>query len=216
MIDTPSSGSPGWVVKDVDLYTTTVLFASTNEVATYANSVLAGCRIINGARSPKAAVNFAIKFPLDVSYKKLQIFRGSVEEFIKARPREWGAFVAFRANRVEVDFGFVEYSVCCEHREPWQHAPMINKSKADLTSFCLELSKKMSMRYRSPPMPIDLNFMNGGFDRPPDHILNYPAHSAHSPRPPDEFENQHTTRDRANTVESVDWKTVSALFDSRK
>lgn len=30
-------------------------------------------------------------------------------------------------------------------------------SKADLSSFALELMKKMNMRYVAPPMPIDLN-----------------------------------------------------------
>ena len=214
MIDTPASGSPGWIVKDVDLFTTTVLYASTNECATYANSTLAACRIINGARSPKAAVGFAIKFPLDVSYKKLQVYKGAVEGFIKARPREWGAFVAFRANRVEVDFGFVEYSVFAEHRDSWQHAPMVNKSKADLTSFCLELSKKMNMRYRSPPMPIDLN-MSGATNatRAFDTMLNQPFQS---PVPSGEYDERPPARDRANTVESVDWQAVSAMFDIAK
>lgn len=33
----------------------------------------------------------------------------------------------------------------------------ILQSKADLSSFCLEVSKKLDMRYESPPMPVNLS-----------------------------------------------------------
>lgn len=55
-IDVTNTGSPGWIVKDIGLYTTTVIYGSTNEVATYSNSSLAASRIINAARSPKASL----------------------------------------------------------------------------------------------------------------------------------------------------------------
>jgi hypothetical protein len=214
MIDTPTSGSPGWIVKDVDLFTTTVLYLATNETATYSNSSLAACRIINGARSYKAAVSFLHKFPLDAPYKKLQVFKGALESFIKARPREWGAFVAFRATRVEVDLGFVEYIVVAEHRESWQQAGIVNNSKAELTSFSLELSKKMNMRYRSPPMPIDLSIMGGNGSLAP--LETIAGRTYHSPGPSADFGAHPAGRDRANTVESVDWQAVSAMFDNKK
>ena len=217
MVDTPASGSPGWIVKDVDLFTTTVLYASTNETATIANSTLAACRVINGARSPKASISISIKFPLESSYKKLQVFRGAVEGFVKARPREWRAFNSFRATRVEVDLGFVEYSICTEHRESWQAAGIISQSKAELTSFCLELSKKMGMRYRSPPKPVDLTFNGSGTnvasgnDAGAEMSEFLPGLSAAA------YETQPLMgRERSNTVESVDWRTVSAMFDTKK
>lgn len=40
-------------------------------------------------------------------------------------------------------------------------------SKAQVASFCLELSKKLNMRYRSPPLPVDLAMVKsnrGSFD----------------------------------------------------
>lgn len=199
------------------MFTTTVVYASTNEVATYANSSLAGCRIINASRSPKAVVIFMIKFPLDTTYKKLKIFKGAVEEFIKARPREWRSLLAFRANRVEVDAGFVEYIVVCEHRESWQLAGDIFTSKANLTSFCLELSKKMNMRFRSPPMPVDLNVTGGAsklYGQP--HLDTIEEQAKFSPQPYSYEENSSNGRARTNTVESVDWKAVSAMFDQKK
>jgi hypothetical protein len=41
-------------------------------------------------------------------------------------------------------------------REAWQNLGAILASKATVASFCLELSKKLDMRYQSPPLPVDL------------------------------------------------------------
>lgn len=87
-IDTSGAGSAGWVVKDVDLFTTTVVYGATNEVATYSNGSLASYRIINAARSPKAVITFLFKFPIDAKYERLQVFKNAMEQFVLARPRE--------------------------------------------------------------------------------------------------------------------------------
>ena len=187
---------------DVDLYTTTVLYASTNEVATYSNSSLAVYRIINAARSKRAAVNIPLKYPIDASYKKLQVYKGAVEEFIKSRPREWGALLSFRATLVEVDLGYIQYNLCAEHRESWQQASVVGQSKAELTSFCLELANQMNMRYQSPPMPINLNMTSGDVSQDVLLGLNHPGPSQTLPvlQPCD--------------GDSVDWKAVaSAMFE---
>lgn len=162
-VDTPTSGSPGWIVKDIDLYTTTVVYGATNEVATYSNGSLAAFRIINAARSHKANVNFLIKFPISAPYSKLKIVKSAIEKFVQARPREWVSFFSFRATRVEPDLGFVEYMVFCQHREPWQNIGAVMQSKADLQNFCLELSKIMDLRYVSPPMPVEFKVDGGVF-----------------------------------------------------
>jgi hypothetical protein len=97
-LDTDNTGSPGWIVKDIDLFTTTVVLGATNEVATYNNGSLANFRIINAARSFKAVMSFQMKFPIDCPYEKIQLFRKVIEEFVRARPREvrrlrcWEAF----------------------------------------------------------------------------------------------------------------------------
>jgi hypothetical protein len=71
--------------------------------------------------------------------------------------REWMAMSGFRATRVEADQGFVEYIVVAQHRESWQTPGALRTSMADLSSFALELSKKMNIRYRSPALPVDLS-----------------------------------------------------------
>ena len=45
--DTNTAGSSMWFVENVTVFTTTVRYASTNEVATYSNGSLARLRIVN-------------------------------------------------------------------------------------------------------------------------------------------------------------------------
>ena len=82
-------GSATWFVQSVGLFTTTVRFAATNEVATLANGSLAASRVINAKRSTQANCYVYMKFSVDVPYSKVLIFRKAVEDFIKDRPREW-------------------------------------------------------------------------------------------------------------------------------
>jgi hypothetical protein len=81
-------GSQGWFVKDIDLFTTTLILGVTNEVATYSNGSLHTFRIINSARSHKAILGFFMKFPIDVPLHTLRVFQDAVERFVRARPRE--------------------------------------------------------------------------------------------------------------------------------
>ncbi len=62
-----------------------------------------------------------IKFGLEVPFAKIKIFQTAVENFVKSRPREWVALIGFRATRVEVDFGYIEYRIISQHREAWQN-----------------------------------------------------------------------------------------------
>jgi len=48
-----STGSPGWFVEGITLFKTTIRYGATNEVATFANGALQGCKVINCRRSPK-------------------------------------------------------------------------------------------------------------------------------------------------------------------
>lgn len=155
--DTNPDGSSTWYVDNVTLFTTTVRFATTNEVATYSNGSIAQLRIINANRSPKGIVSVLIKFGLETPFNKVTVFRAAVENFIKARPREWIALSGFRATSVEADFGYVEYKIIAQHREKWQNVGAILQSKADLSSFILEVTKKLDMKYESPPMPVNLS-----------------------------------------------------------
>jgi hypothetical protein len=112
-------------------------------------------------------------------------------QFVKERTREWIALLGFRATRCEPDLGFIEYIVVLQasqviysivywhfatefltylftlapqHRESWQNIGAILTSKADLTSFTLELSKQLGMRFYAPPLPVTLKMAGQGGD----------------------------------------------------
>jgi hypothetical protein len=95
-VDTSPTGSSTWFVEKVTIFTTTVRFASTNEVATYSNGSLARLRIINAKRSPKAVVCVYVKFGSNSSFDMIKLFQNVVESFIKARPREVSPHLARR------------------------------------------------------------------------------------------------------------------------
>jgi hypothetical protein len=122
----------GWIVKDVDLFTTTVIYGLTNERATISNGSLASSRIINMARSKKAILYIYNKFSTEIPYGKVQLFEEAFRSFVKARPREvsltrlceqvsdcsylmsshvddyqWANFIAFRASKVMPDLGYI-------------------------------------------------------------------------------------------------------------
>lgn len=105
--ETSANGSAGWIVKDVTLYSTTAIFATTNERATLSNGSLASSRIINMARSPNAIGYIYFKFGTGVPYERIQIFEKALTQFIKDRPREWVGLLGFRATQVMADQGYI-------------------------------------------------------------------------------------------------------------
>ena len=151
----PSGG--GWIVEKVTLYTTTMRFGTTREVATFSNGSLAGSRIVNLKRSEKPNVYLYFKFGVDVTTEQVALFRKRITEYIKARPREWIRLNAIRCTRVVVDAGFMEYVVIAQHREAWQNVPAIRQSKSDVFTFGLETQKQLDMKYKAPRVPIDIN-----------------------------------------------------------
>lgn len=48
-----------------------------------------------------------------------------------------------------------------QHRLPWVQWTDLHQSKADLMHFSMELSKKLDIWYKSPPLPVDLSVMGG-------------------------------------------------------
>ena len=155
--DTDINGSIPWYVENITLFTTTLRSGLSNEVATISNGALAKTRIINAARSQKAQIFVFLKFSIDIPYEKVKIFHCVVKEFIKDRPREWIQLSAFRAIRVEADQGYVEYELLSQHVESWQSIGQVRQSRADLSSFCLEVMKQMDIRYMAPSMPVNVS-----------------------------------------------------------
>lgn len=156
--DTDMQGSPGWVVEHVTLFETIAVWGPTQERCSMSNGSLASSRIINGARSPRAQFWIFLKFPIETEYDRILILKSAVEEYLKARPREWLALTGFRANKVAVDQGWIEYAITIRHRESWQHIGQLLDSKANFVSYCHEVAKQLNMHYKAPPLPVDLRY----------------------------------------------------------
>jgi small-conductance mechanosensitive channel len=154
--ETDINGSLGWVVENITLYETTAVWTPTRERCSLSNGSLASSRIINGARSPQAQFLIPFKFPINTPYEKILLFKIAVEEYLKARPREWLMMTGFRASKIAPDLGFIEYDMFVMHRESWQQHNQLQDSKANFQSYCLEVSTQLGMHYTAPPLPVDL------------------------------------------------------------
>jgi hypothetical protein len=106
--------------------------------------------------SPNARFVIFLYFPIETTYETLELFRGAVEEYMKARPREWLAFNAFRVLAIHTNKGYMHLELVVQHREAWQNPGAIYDSRGNLVSYCNEVQKLLGMQYRAPPMPIDI------------------------------------------------------------
>jgi hypothetical protein len=84
---------------------------------------------------------------------------------MKARPREWLSLNGFRANRIYPEKGFVEYLIVIMHRDGWQMVGQVLDSKANLSSYCMEVTKQLGLTYRAPPLPVDLTYSKATGDQ---------------------------------------------------
>ena len=160
---TSPDGSTHWIVRDIDLFTTTVIYAYTNEIATLSNGSIANSRVMNGARSLPALLYVTLRFGIDVTYEQVEVFKEALYQYVAARPREWSKLWDVRNTQVSADQGFVEYLVILEHLDNWQNLDGLLASRGNIRSFCHELSKQLDMRFISPPLPVDLR-LHGSID----------------------------------------------------
>ncbi|CAJ1957654.1 unnamed protein product [Cylindrotheca closterium] len=158
--ETGLMGSIGWIVQNVTLFETTMTWLPTLETASVANGALASSRIVNWARSPNARFVIFLYFPIETKYETLTLFRGAIEEYMKARPREWLAFNALRVLDVFTDRGYIRVELVVQHREAWQNPGAIYDSRGNLVSFCNEVQKLLGMQFKRPPLPIDIRAPN--------------------------------------------------------
>jgi hypothetical protein len=179
-----------------------------------------------------------LKFPIDTPFEKLKVFKGCLEKFVSARPREWISMSGFRATRVEADLGFVEYIVVAQHRDSCKWSPLeivclrccfifsysfllacttgqntgaLKNSLAELSSFALELTKKMNMRYTSPPLPVDLSVIQrdgDNIDTPMDLLNAVIAGNQ-------EFDGGGGENKSHDSHGSTDYAAISAMFDKK-
>ena len=58
------------------------------------------------------------------------------------------------------------------HRQRWQEVGRVLDSKANLTTFCLDVAKKLNMNYKAPPVPIQLSYAANSVGNPMQQIVD--------------------------------------------
>jgi hypothetical protein len=134
------------------LFSTTLRFAATNEVATVNNSSIALSRIINCNRSSSALVTLDLQFLDTTTDEQLAIFREEVGKFVQDRPRVWDSVLFFRRDAISQNLNLMECTLRCRHTKSWQDAASILMSRSELLTFCFEMGKTLGINYDSPPL----------------------------------------------------------------
>jgi hypothetical protein len=140
-----------WFVEDINLFSTTLRFANTNEVATVNNASITMSRIVNCNRSPNALLTLTLYFMDTATEDELSTFRDAIESFVQDRPRIWDSILFFRCESINQDLQMMEYIIRIRHTKAWQDAATILMKKAELLKFCFETGKKLDINYDSPP-----------------------------------------------------------------
>jgi hypothetical protein len=137
---------------DLNLYSTTLRYGQTNEVATVSNGTISGSRIVNCNRSPNAVVVFDLLLHIClIEDEKAQVYVSAIEQFIREHPRIWECVVLFRYDKFDADMEQVFCRIAVRHRNSWQDAGRILRDKGDLQQFIFQLGKSMAVNFDSPP-----------------------------------------------------------------
>lgn len=103
------SGST-WFVEDINLTTTTLRFARTNEMCSMPNWAISGSRIINCNRSPNAVVVLEMQTHISIFEKdKLTKFRDTLQKYIADNPRIWDSMAFVRPEVIDNDNEIVSF-----------------------------------------------------------------------------------------------------------
>lgn len=134
------------------MYSTTLRYGQTNEVATVSNGTIAGSRIVNCNRSPNAVVVFDLMLHICLLQdENAATFVAAIEKYIAQHPRIWDCMVLFRFDRFDADMEQVYCRVGVRHRNSWQDAARILRDNGELQKFIYQLGETMDVNFDSPP-----------------------------------------------------------------
>jgi hypothetical protein len=167
-----------WVVEDINLFTTTLRYGATNEVATVSNGSIASSRIVNCQRSQNALITLELQFALDATEEKMCQYQAMIEQYIRERPRTWDGFGFFRCDGIDTGLQLKMYTLQARHNKTWQDAQHIFLSRSRLLKFCIETGYMMKVNYEiihnqinydggrweGPRLKSDRNLMSIGAD----------------------------------------------------
>lgn len=145
------TGADTWLVENISLTTTTLRYASTNELATVNNASIANSRVVNFKRSSKAMVTLNIRFDVDVNQHQLDEFANAMEAYFENRPREWIGLIHKRANGVDSNAGYINYLYRAQHVKSWQELGAIMISKGEWERHADKVATDMGIVFDPPP-----------------------------------------------------------------
>jgi len=151
----PGGPVPGiansWFVEDITLFSTTLRFGGSNEVATVSNGSIAQSRITNCARSKNAIVHLLMRFHIRfLEGDNLRDFREALDLYVLQNPNRWDSIVFFRCDEIDSDNEFVLYNLTIRSAQSWQPATRVMEHRSQLNRFCKDLADKMEVSYNSP------------------------------------------------------------------
>jgi hypothetical protein len=137
---------------DISLFSTTLRFGSSNEIATVSNGSIANARITNCARSKNAIAHCMLKFHIRcqrdphtmVSYRK------GIESYVREKTHIWENIFFFRCEDVNSDLECATYHLAVRSRYTWQVSNRVLQFQGDLNTFCVSLAYKLHIHYDSP------------------------------------------------------------------
>ncbi|GKY97780.1 hypothetical protein MPSEU_000736200 [Mayamaea pseudoterrestris] len=151
-LESPGS-SASWYVEDINLFSTTLRYARTNEVSSLNNSSIAASRIINCNRSSHAIVFLDKVTHISIlDSKNLEQFQLSLENYVRDHPRIWDSLAFLRIESIDTNEEQVKFSMAFRHRNSWQDAGRILLNRADLVRFVFDALKGLDAAYDTPPI----------------------------------------------------------------
>ena len=137
---------------DISIFSTTLRFGATNEIATVSNSSLAYSRITNCNRSEKATVAIPLYFHISchAGTGTIQMFREGVEEYIRENPNTWDSIFLFRCEDIDPNNEVVTYKLSVRSSRTWQASNKVLRHRGELHQFAIALSFKLHINYDEP------------------------------------------------------------------
>jgi Mechanosensitive ion channel len=133
-------------VEDINLLTTTVRYAASNEVSTINNFSISNARIINLNRSPNACLDFEMRFQVSVlsTGKHLQ-YRTMLEQYVADHPRIWDSLIYMRHDEFDTNYEYIIFRFSFRHCSSWQNAGRIMIHHADLVRIMYEKGAELQI-----------------------------------------------------------------------
>ena len=145
-----------WLVEDCNLFTTTLRLARSNEISYLNNGMLSNCKIVNHGRSVNATVNIMLHLRLEAAHEQIELFKSSLEQYIRDNPRVWTSLVFWRTAKVDPNMDKLSYALRVQHVKSWQDHASVMRDKGDLLKFCSEILMKLGIHYDAPPTLNDI------------------------------------------------------------